>query len=276
MRVDYFKMQGTGNRILVVDQRNGDLLPPPPERLRELADDATGPGFDQLMWVSASSDASLAASYRVFNADGSEVEQCGNGVRCVARLLAERPASPRTLVLESPAGNVTANVGIDGRVAVSMPQPEFEPALIPFIAESRAPTYRLDADGRDIEIMAVSIGNPHCVLEVPDVDSAPVERLGPALEHHPRFPQRANVGFMRIVDRAHIELRVHERGVGETLACGTGACAAVTSGQALGRLEGTVDVRLPGGRVVVSWQGSDAPVWLTGNAELISEGTLDL
>jgi diaminopimelate epimerase len=157
-----------------------------------------------------------------------------------------------------------------------MGTPEFEPARVPFVADAYAPQYSLDVDGRELDISVVSMGNPHCVLQVADVASAPVAEIGPEIEHHERFPARTNVGFMKISDRANIELRVHERGVGETLACGTGACAAVVAGQKLGLLDDEVNVRLPGGQVVVSWRGGKEPVWLTGNAELISEGTLDL
>lgn len=276
MQVEYFKMHGTGNEILVVDQRQQALPPPAPSRLRALGDAATGPGFDQLLWIGPAAEPSRAASYRVFNADGSEVEQCGNGVRCVARVLANDPQHPDAFTLESPAGLVTARVLQSGLVSVSMGSPDFEPARIPFLAESRLRSYALVVDGRDLEVLAVSMGNPHCVLQVADVAAAPLAVLGPKIEHHERFPRRTNVGFMRIVDRSAIELRVHERGVGETLACGTGACAAVACGRELGLLDADVTVRLPGGEVMVSWRGGRDPVWLTGNAELISSGSLDL
>ena len=276
MQVSYLKMQGTGNKILVVDQRQDKLPPPDPLTLRQLGDDATGPGFDQLMWVRPPENAMHQASYRVFNADGSEVEQCGNGVRCVARALARDLELPCSFTLESPAGPVSAKVGDDGLVSVSMGSPEFDPARIPFLADARGAHYTLDVDGQSLEILVVSMGNPHCVLRVPDVETAQVEELGPKIEHHEHFPERTNVGFMSIADRANIDLRVYERGVGETLACGTGACAAVVSGQQLRLLDAEVKVRLPGGQVMVSWRGGTDPVWLTGNAELISQGTVDL
>ncbi len=275
MQVAYFKMHGAGNKILVVDQRENNLPPPDPSRLRELGNELTGPGFDQLMWVGRPEDPQHAANYRVFNADGSEVRQCGNGVRCVARILAADPGHPTRFTLESPAGPVSARVD-DELVSVSMGRPEFEPDRIPFVADARSDRYTLDLDGQALEICVVSMGNPHCVLEVPDVRTAPVVELGPIIEHHARFPERCNVGFMKIVDSANIDLRVYERGVGETLACGTGACAAVVSGQALERLGERVTVRLPGGELVVSWRGDTETVWLTGNAELISKGTIDL
>jgi diaminopimelate epimerase len=275
MQVAYFKMQGTGNKIVVVDQREKNLSPPAASRLRELGNENSGPGFDQLMWVSPPENSSLAASYRVFNADGSEVEQCGNGVRCVARILAAEMAHANIFTLGSPAGPVSVRVD-DDLVSVSMGCPAFEPASVPFLADQPALQYPLEVDSQILEIQVVSMGNPHCVIEVANVEDAPLQQLGPSIEHHERFPEKANVGFMRILDEENIELRVHERGVGETLACGTGACAAVVCGQRLGRLGERVRVRLPGGEVVVSWAGGTEPVWLTGNAELISEGTLDL
>lgn len=276
MNVNYTKMHGTGNRILVVDQRNAVAQVPAPERLRELADDATGPGFDQLMWIGPADGPGTVASYRVFNADGSEVQQCGNGVRCVAAALARDAGHPQAFILSGPTGPVEARVDDDGLVAVSMGQPEFDPGRIPFIAEQQQDRYELDVDGVSYDVFAVSMGNPHCVLQVDDVATAPVEKLGPRIETHERFPEKANVGFVRITGRNSIDLRVYERGVGETAACGTGACAAVVTGQQLGLLDAEVNVRLPGGQVVVSWYGGTEPVWLTGNAEYIAEGFIDL
>ena len=276
MKVAYTKMHGTGNRILVVDKRHSASTPPSPEQLRQLGDEASGPGFDQLMWVTASDEPAFAARYRIFNNDGSEVEQCGNGVRCVASLLANESGHPQAFTLLSPAGPIDARVDDDGLVAVSMGSPEFEPELIPFVAKERRDRYTIAVNGRQYEACVVSMGNPHCVLHVDDVANAPVHELGPIIEKHERFPRRCNVGFVRIRDRGNLDLRVFERGVGETAACGTGACAAVVTGQVMGLLEEAVDVRLPGGQVVVSWRGGSEPVWLTGNAELISEGIMDL
>ena len=276
MHVPYLKMHGTGNLILVVDQRGDNLPPPTSETIRKLGNDDLGPGFDQMMWVSPASDESCIASYRVFNADGSEVEQCGNGVRCVAKYLAGTDDNGTEFSLQSPAGTIAARVRDDGLVAVSMGTPEFEPARIPFIAESTADSYLLSVAGTEVEISAVSMGNPHVVLRVDDVNTAPVRELGPKIEHHERFPELTNVGFVHIKDRQNIDLRVHERGVGETAACGTGACAAVVSGQRLGLLDEEVRVHLPGGQVVVSWHGGEATAWLKGNAESINEGMMDL
>lgn len=276
MNVAYIKMHGTGNQILVVDQRHGSASVPTPDQLRDIGNEATGPGFDQLMWVYASDDTAFAARYRIFNNDGSEVEQCGNGVRCVASVLANESGHPQSFTLLSPAGPIDARVDDDGLVAVSMGTPEFEPGKIPFVADERAERYIIAVDDEHYSACVVSMGNPHCVLHVDDVDTAPVNELGPILERHERFPQQTNVGFARIRDRVSMDLRVFERGVGETAACGTGACAAVVTGQAMGLLDEAVDVRLPGGQVVVSWRGGSEPVWLTGNAEYISEGIMDL
>ena len=276
MKVAYTKMHGTGNKILVVDQRKPSVALPSPEQLRELGNEATGPGFDQLMWVYDADDPAFAASYRIFNADGSEVEQCGNGVRCVAAFLANESGHRQTFTLNSPAGPIEARVDDDGLVAVSMGTPEFEPADIPFIADACEARYELAVGDDQFQVCAVSMGNPHCVLHVDDVDKAPVDELGPLLERHERFSQRTNVGFARVRDRGNMDLRVFERGVGETAACGTGACAAVVTGQALGLLDDTVNVRLPGGQLVVSWRGGVEPVWLTGNAEYISKGIIEL
>jgi diaminopimelate epimerase len=247
VELDYLIMHGAGNRILVVDSRERDAQPPAGDMLRQLSDASTGPGFDQLMWLTLPHDSNLDAAYRIFNADGSEVEQCGNGVRCVAWMLARE--SGRDSALRS---------------------------RIPFIAGDGADRYLLSVDGEDYDVSVLSMGNPHCVMQVADTASADVARLGPLVENHERFPERANVGFMAIRGRKAIDLRVYERGVGETLACGTGACAAVVAGQRLGQLDDPVTVSLPGGQLMVSWRGDAEPVWLTGNAELISEGKIDL
>ncbi|MDX1509401.1 MAG: diaminopimelate epimerase [Woeseiaceae bacterium] len=273
MQLAYFKMHGTGNRIVVVDERRSGRPPPSPQQIRRLGDDATGPGFDQLMWVTAA-EPPAAARYRVFNADGSEVEQCGNGVRCVARLLAGDGQAE--LLLESPAGPIEARLGADGQVSVNMGAPVFEPARIPFEADAVAERYLLQVLDRDIEVSVLSMGNPHCVIDVDDVEAADVAGIGPVIENHARFPRKANVGFMAVRDDGEIDLRVHERGVGETLACGTGACAAAVSAMRRGLVAHDAAVNLPGGQVMVSWRGDAGPVWLTGNAELISEGTIDL
>ncbi len=274
MQLAFMKMQGAGNRIVVVDERLQDRPPPTAEQLRRLGDEASGPGFDQLMWVGPPSNPAMDASYRVFNADGSEVEQCGNGVRCVVRMLSDQQDDKRRFVLESPAGPVEAERLEDGRVTVNMGAPEFEPARIPFEADAQSDRYELDVAGELLEIACVSMGNPHCILQVDDVTTADVHRLGELIESHERFPTRTNVGFMRVLDRSTIDLRVFERGVGETLACGTGACAAVVSGIRRGLLDEDVRVAVPGGELMVSWRGDEA--WLSGQVTLEDEGSIDL
>ena len=273
--VRYTKMQGAGNRILVIDARDEAPEPPDREMLCVLADETTGPGFDQVMWLTPAMRPGSAASYRVFNSDGTEVEQCGNGIRCVARLLADE-ARDRLLAFDSPAGRVEARLLDDGRVSVDMGAPIFDPADVPFIADDTADAYALGVAGQTLSVAVLSMGNPHCVLEVADVATAPVATLGPAIEHHKRFPQRVNAGFRHIRSRDEVDLRVFERGAGETMACGTGACAAVVSGIAQGLLDEAVRVNLPGGELMVSWRGAGEPVWLTGNADFVDEGSLDL
>ena len=275
MSLHYARMHGTGNRILVVDARNGCVAPPRPARLRVLANERTGPGFDQLMWLGPPATVSSVASYRVFNSDGSEVEQCGNGLRCVARLLANAAVDDR-LRLDSPAGEVEARLLDDGRIAVNMGVPNFSPHDVPFAASRSAPTYTLDVGSEQYRVAVVSMGNPHCVIDVDDTAAAPVATLGPLIESHERFPERVNVGFRHIVGPAEIDLRVYERGAGETLACGTGACAAMVTARAADRVDETVDVNLPGGRLMVSWRGPGDAVWLTGDAQLVDEGILEL
>ncbi len=281
MQFAFLKMHGTGNRIVVVDERDQNRPPPGPEQRIALGDESSGPGFDQLMWVGPAANPDMAASYRVFNADGSEVEQCGNGVRCVAWMLAREnrgrgEGGAAEFTLESPAGPIEVRIIDDNCVAVSMGAPEFLPERIPFVADERSPTYSLQVGQKEIEVSVLSMGNPHCVIEVDDVSTADVQVLGPLIERHQRFPARTNVGFMAVCGRDEIDLRVFERGVGETLACGTGACAAVVAAQQLGHVDDEVRVNLPGGQLVVSWRGTGDTVWLTGNAELISEGTIDL
>lgn len=270
--IPYLKMHGAGNQILVVDQRTDGLTPPDAATIRRWGNIESGPGFDQLMWLSAAADDASIASYRVFNTDGSEVEQCGNGLRCIAHYLAD--GRETELRLEAPAGPVMARVHADNEVSVSMGEPAFHPDDVPFEANEPADTYLLDVAGEEVEVSVASMGNPHCVVRVGDVDLAPVDALGAAIETHPQFPQRTNVGFLQIVDREQIRLRVFERGVGETLACGTGACAAVAIGQRIGLLDAEVRVSLPGGQLMVQWRGGGEPVWLTGRVELQSKGTM--
>ncbi len=274
-------MQGLGNDFLVFDAPAAADTHLDSSKLRALADRHTGVGFDQALMLESPRHAGSRVFYRIFNSDGSEVEQCGNGARCIAALLYERaPELGRDLVMGSPGGVVHARICDDGLVSVDMGVPNFDPRALPMEAAGgaalEAPMHSLQVDGADVEMGAVSMGNPHAVIRVSDVKTAPVERFGPSIEHHPRFPQRTNVGFMQIVDRGHLRLRVFERGVGETLACGTGACAAVAVGRRRGLLDEEVQVDLPGGSAMVSWAAAGEHVWLTGPATTVFTGSIDI
>jgi len=268
MRIEFLKMQGLGNDFLVFDAAAMAANTHLDEwTLRALADRHTGVGFDQALLLETPRDAASRVFYRVFNSDGTEVEQCGNGARCIAALLyARAPELGRDLVMGSRGGKVRARIRDDGLVSVDMGIPVLEEPL----------TFSLKVEGEDLEMSALSMGNPHVVLRVPDVKFAPLAQFGPSIEQHPRFPQRTNVGFMQIVGRNHILLRVFERGVGETLACGTGACAAVAVGKQLGALDQEVRVDLPGGTAMVSWDGPGQHSWLTGPATTVFTGSIDL
>ncbi len=297
MHLDFLKMQGLGNDFLVFDAPQPAYPSLDSNKLRALADRHTGIGFDQALMLEAPREAHSRVFYRVFNSDGSEVEQCGNGARCVAALMyARQPELGREMTMESSGGVVHARVREDGMVSVDMGIPNFEPRSLPMEAHAEAspgeaspgevspseappaerPVYSLEIDGANIEFGAVSLGNPHVVLRVPDVKSAPVERFGPTIETHRIFAKRTNVGFMQIVDRNRIKLRVHERGVGETLACGTGACAAVAFGVKRNLLDSEVSVDLPGGSAIVNWSGPGRHIWLTGPATMVFTGSIDI
>jgi diaminopimelate epimerase len=282
MRIEFLKMQGLGNDFLVFDAPAADTGLDS-SRIRALADRHTGVGFDQALMLETPRDARSRVFYRIFNSDGTEVEQCGNGARCIAALMyARAPQLGRDLVMDSPGGTVHARVRDDGMVSVDMGVPNFDPLALPMAAAdgagalNEAPMYTLNVDGADLEIGAVSMGNPHAVLRVSDVKTAPVERFGPSIERHARFPKRTNVGFMQIVGRDHIRLRVFERGAGETLACGTGACAAVAVGRRDGLLDEQVRVDLPGGTAMVSWAATGEHLWLTGPATTVFTGSIDI
>src|ERR1700761_5455676 len=276
MRIDFTKMHGAGNDFIVFDSPFGQAQPPQ-EKLRQLADRHTGIGFDQALILEQPRRADTAVFYRIFNSDGAEVEQCGNGARCIAALLHRRGrARVGALVMDSPAGLIHARVESDGVVSVDMGVPSFEPRSLPFDVPQRAESYSLDVAGRRIEIGAVSMGNPHAVLTVASVETAPVETLGPVIEKHPLFPNRVNAGFVEIVDRSHIRLRVYERGAGETLACGTGACAAVAVERERGRLDSAVVVSARGGDLRVNWDTPGDNIWLTGPAEVAFKGHVEV
>jgi diaminopimelate epimerase len=273
MQLRFVKMHGLGNDFIVFEARTPEEVPSS-ARLRALADRHTGVGFDQALVLEPPRRPDTAVYYRVFNADGGEVEQCGNGARCVAALLAQRlGGNRRELTMESAAGLVEARLRDDGLVSIAMGVPDFDPRALPFTAEAEAPLYTLEVAGQSLSIGAVSVGNPHAVLRVPSVDSAAVDSLGPAVENHPRFPRRTNVGFMEIVTSGRVRLRVHERGVGETRACGTGALGAVAVGRRNGWLDSRVEVDLPGGRLGVEWRGGvREQIWLTGPTATVFEG----
>jgi diaminopimelate epimerase len=276
MRIDFTKMHGVGNDFVVFDAPADSALLVP-ALVRRLADRHTGIGFDQALVLGRARRAGAAASYRIFNADGGEVEQCGNGVRCIAALLHRRGlARNGTLVLESGAGAVEARIGEGGSVAVDMGIPDFDPRSLPFDATLEADSYPLEVAGQRLDIGVVSVGNPHAVLTVVSAEAAPVATLGPAIEGHPRFPRRVNAGFLEIVSRSEVRLRVYERGAGETLSCGTGACAAVAVGRRRGRLESQVRVLVRGGELCVNWAGPGEHVWLSGPTEVSFEGHVEV
>ncbi|MES9817773.1 MAG: diaminopimelate epimerase [Candidatus Thiodiazotropha sp.] len=276
MKLHFTKMHGLGNDFVVIDaiSQSIDLSP---QALQKLADRHFGIGCDQILLIEPPESADTDFYYRIYNADGSEVETCGNGARCFARFVKEKGLSTKSSIpVETLAGKISLRHLAGGHVEVDMGAPIFEPALIPFTAPQQANTYLLDVDDQQVSLSAVSMGNPHAVLIVPSVDQADVAKLGPLIENHPRFPQRTNVGFMQIVRTTEIRLRVFERGTGETLACGSGACAAVAAGRRLGLLDEEVLVHLPGGDLVVKWHSEGQPVLIEGPAEIVYEGTIDL
>lgn len=266
-------MHGLGNDFVVLDgvrQRlalDGDAV-------RRLADRHRGVGCDQVLVIEPPRDGA-DFGYRVFNADGGEVEQCGNGARCVARFVRDAGLSDAgTITFATAGGRIRTELLAGGEVAVDMGVPRFRPADVPLRAEAEAPDYALELDGGTVTVAAVSMGNPHAVIAVDDVDDAPVTTLGPRIERHPAFPQRANVGFVQRLAPDRVRLRVWERGAGETCACGTGACAAVAVGRRRGELDERVTVVLRGGELVIAWAGDDNPLWMVGPAETVFEGTL--
>jgi len=277
MRRHFVKMHGLGNDFAIFDATETPF-DPDPHTVRRLADRRFGIGCDQLLVLDPPRSADSAASYRVYNASGETAEQCGNGARCLALLVATRwhDSRPHVLLLDSPAGPVLARLEADEHIAVRMAVPNFEPAAIPFAAPARERTYEVALGDERVTVGAVSIGNPHAVLCVESVDDAPVERVGTALQRSPRFPAGVNVGFMQVLSPVQLRLRVYERGAGETLACGTGACAAVAVGRDQSLLEEKVEVHLRGGRLMVSWTGAGEPVWMSGPAEQVFEGYVDL
>ena len=276
MLLRFTKMHGLGNDFVVIDAVS-QAVTLSAAQIALLAHRRLGVGCDKVLLVEAPHLGGVDFRYRIYNADGGEVEQCGNGARCFARFVRDKGLTDKQRIrVETAAGIIELQVQPNDQVTVNMGEPRFEPAQIPFEAEAPAAQYTLEVAGQALRIGAVSMGNPHAVLRVTDVASAAVASLGPAIEAHPRFPRRVNVGFMQIVDRGHIKLRVFERGVGETLACGTGACAAVVVGRQQGELDAQVEVDLPGGRLHIDWGGQGQPVWMTGPAVSVFEGSIEL
>jgi len=269
-------MHGLGNDFIMIDAVNQSLALTA-DQMRRLADRRFGVGCDQVLLVEKATRADADFRYRIFNADGDEVEQCGNGARCFARFVHDQGLTSKSeLAVETLAGVIYPKIEPDGAVTVNMGVPRFEPREVPFEASARQPVYDLDVDGAAVPVSVLSMGNPHAVQVVENVERAPVTTQGPKIEHHPRFQKRVNAGYMQVLDRSHIHVRVWERGAGETLACGTGACAAVVAGRLRGLLDENVAVRVRGGTLQISWRGEGEPVWMTGPAVRVFEGEIDL
>ena len=276
MHILFTKMHGLGNDFVVIDAINQPISLDR-DQIRLLADRHFGIGCDQLLLVEPPQDESVLFTYRIFNADGGEVEQCGNGARCFARFVHEKGLTQeRQIPVLTQAGKLILTLEDDGQVTVNMGTPEFSPARIPFEAPNQANRYELELAQQAVEVGVIALGNPHAVTMVSDINTAPVLTLGPEIETHPRFPQQVNAGFMQVVDQNMIKLRVYERGVGETLACGSGACAAVVVGRQWQLLSENVHVQLPGGTLSISWTGEGQPVMMTGPAQTVFEGSIEL
>lgn len=276
MQIQFSKMHGLGNDFVVIDNVTQNVFFSR-DKIQRLADRNFGIGFDQLLMVEPPYDPDQDFHYRIFNADGSEVSQCGNGARCFARFVKMKGLINRNkIVVSTKSGRMVLYLEKDGQVTVNMGKPNFDPAHIPMKANKEEGTYIIRAEEHTLFVGAVSMGNPHCVMEVDDVTTADVETLGPLLERHERFPEGVNVGFMQVINSGHIKLRVYERGAGETLACGSGACAAVAIGQIQGKLGKDVRVDLPGGSLKIRWQGKDNVLKMTGPAEHVFDGYLTL
>jgi diaminopimelate epimerase len=283
MRLKFTKMHGAGNDFVVIDAIN-QRIDFTPAQWRLLADRRFGVGADQMLVIEKPQSAGVDFGYRIYNADGSEVEQCGNGARAFVKFVTDKGLSAkRSIKVETMSGVIEPALEADGRVTVDMGAPVLAPALVPFDsnglqgkADGNDTLWPLDVNGKTILISAVSMGNPHAVQVVENVAAAPVAADGPTIEHHPRFPKRVNAGFMQIVDRHHIKLRVYERGAGETLACGTGACAAVVAGIRRGLLDTPVAVETRGGELSIGWDGGQSPVRMTGPAVTVFDGEIDI
>jgi diaminopimelate epimerase len=287
MKLKFTKMQGAGNDFVVIDAINQQVALSP-EQWRKLADRRFGVGADQILVVERPSVEGVDFGYRIFNADGGEVEQCGNGSRAFARFVRDKGLSSASSIrVQTMSGIIAPRLEDDGNVTVDMGAPRLEPAEVPFDTaglagwpEGRDTLWPLpvkyNGASKTVFVSVVSMGNPHAVQVVDDVDTAPVLETGPLIEHHPRFPKRVNAGFLQVIDRSHVKLRVFERGAGETLACGTGSCAAVVAGIRRGLLDSPVHVSARGGDLVISWAGEGEPVYLSGPAVTVFEGEIEL
>jgi diaminopimelate epimerase len=275
-RIRFTKMHGQGNDFVVLDGVR-QALDVTPDKARFLADRHLGVGCDQLLVVEKPASARNDFRYRIYNADGGEVEQCGNGARCFARyVLDEGLTAKREIRVETVAGVIVPRIEDSGQVTVDMGQPRFDPREVPFLFDEIRLVYPLRVAGLPVEVSVLSMGNPHAVQVVEDVERAPVREQGPLLERHPAFPQRVNAGYMQPLSRGHVKLRVWERGAGETLACGTGACAAVVAGIRRGMLDEEVRVTTRGGDLLVRWRGQDSPVMMTGDAVRVFDGEIEI
>lgn len=275
MRLKFSKMHGLGNDFMMIDAVN-QVVSLDAERIRQWSDRHFGIGFDQLLVVEPADRDDVDFRYRIFNADGGEVEQCGNGARCFARFVVDKGLTDKeSIAVSTMVGRIVLHLEADGQVRVDMGVPDFTPDSLPFI-QPQAERYSLPLFKETLEIGAVSMGNPHAVTLVDNIDVAPVSLLGPQVENHPDFPARVNAGFMQIIDRSHVRLRVHERGAAETLACGTGACAAAVIGRNWGLLDEQVTVSLPGGDLRIQWAGAGEPVLMTGPATLVFDAEMEL
>ena len=276
MKLAFVKMHGLGNDFMVLDlvSQHAHIQP---KNAKAWGDRHTGVGFDQLLLVEAPTNPDVDFRYRIFNSDGSEVEQCGNGARCFARFVVDKRLTVKKQIrVETKSGIIELNLRPDGQVTVDMGAPRLVPEQIPFQADAEALSYAVEVDGQSVQLAAVSMGNPHAVLRVDNVDSAPVHSLGPKLEHHPRFPKRVNVGFLQVINRQQARLRVWERGAGETQACGTGACAAAVAAIRQGWMDSPLQLELPGGSLSIEWAGPGQPVMMTGPAVRVYEGQIRL
>lgn len=276
MQLKFTKMQGAGNDFVVIDGYSENVALNA-NQIKKIANRFFGVGCDQLLMVEKSTSTNIDFKYRIFNADGGEVEQCGNGARCFARYVFEKGlTAKRDIMVETACGVIVLQLQDDAQVTVNMGAPIFEPARIPFAAANQQAQYTLNLGTETVTISAVSMGNPHAVMLVDNVETANVATLGPQIEAHVDFPQRVNAGFMQVLNAHEINLRVFERGSGETLSCGTGACAAAVSGISLGLLQSPVLVNTRGGKLSIAWAGETAPVMMTGPAEFVFEGQLEI